>query len=53
MFVTTAAKSAKALDALLKSLEMICNRCQEKGAEEADRILGERGKVLALYEASL
>ncbi|MFN7971582.1 MAG: protein kinase [Acidobacteriota bacterium] len=41
------------LTALRGPLQAIAQRCKDKGKEETDRILGPRGKVLALYEASL
>ncbi|MFC1852936.1 tetratricopeptide repeat protein [candidate division CSSED10-310 bacterium] len=42
-----------ALRALQRPLQAIADRCREQGRAETDRILGQRGKVLAVYEPSL
>jgi serine/threonine protein kinase/tetratricopeptide (TPR) repeat protein len=34
-------------------LQSIADRCRERGQSEVERILGRRGKVLALYESTL
>jgi tetratricopeptide (TPR) repeat protein len=34
-------------------LQAIADECRQKGLEETERLLGERGRVLALYEPSL
>jgi predicted ATPase/predicted Ser/Thr protein kinase len=41
------------LAALRKPLQEIADHCRERGSEETDRLLGQRGKVLALYEPAL
>ena len=41
------------LGALRKLLQDVADRCRQLGADEADRLLGNRGKLLALYEPSL
>ncbi|MBI2566456.1 MAG: tetratricopeptide repeat protein [Candidatus Schekmanbacteria bacterium] len=42
-----------ALQAFRKPLRMIADRCRERGREETDRVLGRRGKVLAMFEPTL
>ncbi|MFC1852055.1 tetratricopeptide repeat protein [candidate division CSSED10-310 bacterium] len=44
---------ARPLEALRKPLQAIADFCREKGTPETDRIFGERGKVLAIFESSL
>ena len=41
------------LHAFKPLLQAIADQCRQKGLEEAERLLGERGRVLALYEPSL
>jgi predicted ATPase/serine/threonine protein kinase len=41
------------LEALRKPLQGIADRCREGGAEETERLLGPRGKLLAQYEPAL
>jgi tetratricopeptide (TPR) repeat protein len=41
------------LEALRRPLQAIADRCRERGPREVDRLLGRRGKLLALYEPSL
>ncbi len=41
------------LQGLLRPLQAIADQCREKGAEEAERILGRRGPLLSLYEPLL
>jgi tetratricopeptide (TPR) repeat protein len=41
------------LQPLRSALQQIADRCREKGLEETERLLGKRGKLLALYEPSL
>jgi serine/threonine protein kinase len=48
-----AARSGGALQPMLKTLQFIADRCREKGLECTERLLGRRGKVLALYEPAL
>ncbi len=45
--------SARPLQGLARPLRMLSDRCREKGRIEADRLLGARGKLLALYEPSI
>jgi tetratricopeptide (TPR) repeat protein len=44
---------SRPLEALRKPLQSIGDRCRAQGQAETDRLLGPRGKVLALYEPSL
>ncbi|WP_164010142.1 serine/threonine-protein kinase PknK [Pyxidicoccus trucidator] len=44
---------AAPLQPLRPLLLAVADRCNERGAEEADRLLGPRGRVLAAYEPSL
>jgi eukaryotic-like serine/threonine-protein kinase len=41
------------LEALRRPLQAIADRCRERGRHETDRLLGPRGKLLALYEPAL
>jgi predicted ATPase len=41
------------LHPLRRSLQAIADRCRERGVQEAERLLGSRGKLLALYEPAL
>jgi tetratricopeptide (TPR) repeat protein len=41
------------MEALRRPLQAIADRCRSQGRAEADRLLGPRGKVLALYELAL
>jgi serine/threonine protein kinase/tetratricopeptide (TPR) repeat protein len=41
------------LHAFKPLLQAIADECRQKGLEETERLLGERGRVLALYEPSL
>jgi tetratricopeptide (TPR) repeat protein len=41
------------LAALRRPLQTIADRCRERGQVETDRLLGARGKLLALYEPAL
>jgi serine/threonine protein kinase/tetratricopeptide (TPR) repeat protein len=41
------------LQALRGPLQVVADRCREKGLEETERLLGRRGKLLALYAPSL
>lgn len=45
--------AGRSLEALLKPLQSIADRCREKGQAETDRLVGRRGKVLAMFEPSL
>ncbi|MFC1848632.1 tetratricopeptide repeat protein [candidate division CSSED10-310 bacterium] len=45
--------AGRSFEALLKPLQAIVDRCREQGPAETCRILGCRGKVLALYEPSV
>ena len=42
-----------ALNALRRPLQTVGDRCRERGLDEAERLLGRRGPVLAQYEPSL
>ncbi|MFC1854111.1 serine/threonine protein kinase, partial [candidate division CSSED10-310 bacterium] len=44
------ASSSFLLEAFRKPFQTITDRCRAGGVEETDRILGARGKILALYE---
>jgi predicted ATPase len=44
---------ARALQAFRKPLQTIADKCREQGANETERLLGRRGKLLALYEPAL
>jgi serine/threonine protein kinase/predicted ATPase len=41
------------LQALRKPLQQVADRCSELGQAETERLLGRRGKLLALYEPAL
>lgn len=41
------------LEALRRPLQALCDRCQERGAEEAERLFGARGPVLSVYEPAV
>ncbi|MBI2565953.1 MAG: protein kinase [Candidatus Schekmanbacteria bacterium] len=41
------------LEALRRPLQLMADRCRERGPEEAARLFGRRGKLLARYEPSL
>ncbi|MFC1851232.1 tetratricopeptide repeat protein [candidate division CSSED10-310 bacterium] len=41
------------LQALVKPLQTIADRCRERGLEETEKIVGKRGKVFAMYEATM
>ncbi|MFN7973821.1 MAG: tetratricopeptide repeat protein, partial [Acidobacteriota bacterium] len=45
--------SGSPLEAFRKPLQSIADRCREGGRDVTDRLLGKRGKVLAVYETSL
>jgi serine/threonine protein kinase/tetratricopeptide (TPR) repeat protein len=45
--------AAGPLEALRKPLQVIADRCRERGEAETERLLGRRGKVLCPYEPSL
>jgi tetratricopeptide (TPR) repeat protein len=47
------AREGSPLQPLRRSLQAIADRCRERGLEETERLLAERGKLLALYEPSL
>ena len=49
----TGTTSAIPLEPLRPVLQSIADRCLERGAQEADRVFGRRGKVLAVYEPAL
>ncbi|MBI2570254.1 MAG: tetratricopeptide repeat protein, partial [Candidatus Schekmanbacteria bacterium] len=42
-----------ALQPFRKPLQAIADRCRERGCEETDRLLGRRGKLLAIFEPAL
>ncbi|MFC1852188.1 protein kinase, partial [candidate division CSSED10-310 bacterium] len=44
--------SGRPLEAFQKPIQMISDRCRERGQAETDRILGQRSKVFSLYEPS-
>jgi predicted ATPase len=46
-------RSGEPLQPLREALQAIADRCRERGLEETERLLGLRGKVLALYEPAL
>jgi serine/threonine protein kinase/predicted ATPase len=46
-------QEAGALEALRPALQRVADRCRERGVETTERLLGRRGKVLALYEPAL
>ncbi|MFC1852819.1 tetratricopeptide repeat protein [candidate division CSSED10-310 bacterium] len=45
--------ACRPLEAFLKPLQAIADRCRERGLEETERLLGRRGKVFALYEPAM
>jgi predicted ATPase/tRNA A-37 threonylcarbamoyl transferase component Bud32 len=47
------ARGGGPLEALRRPLQAIADRCRERGRHETDRLLGPRGKLLALYEPAL
>src|SRR5262249_24311997 len=42
-----------ALSGLRRPLRQLADRCRARGGEETDRLIGRRGKLLALYEPAL
>ncbi|MFC1853369.1 AAA family ATPase, partial [candidate division CSSED10-310 bacterium] len=46
-------EGSRPLDAFLKPLQMIVDRCHVHGIDEIKQIFGPRGKILALYEQSI
>ncbi|MFC1851549.1 tetratricopeptide repeat protein [candidate division CSSED10-310 bacterium] len=46
-------QSNRPLEAFLKPLQIMADRCRERGKEDTDQIFGKRGKVLSLYEPAL
>jgi len=44
---------AKSLEAFLKPLQYIADRCREHGLAETEKLLGRKGKVFARFEPSL
>lgn len=46
-------KAGSPLGVFQKTLRAISQRCRERGEEETDKLLGRRGKILAIYESSL
>lgn len=46
-------RAGHSLEAFQKPLRAIANRCRERGIPETERLLGRKGKLLALYESSL
>jgi serine/threonine protein kinase/tetratricopeptide (TPR) repeat protein len=45
--------STAPLHPLRSSLERLADRCRERGAKETERVFGERGALLSMYEPSL
>jgi predicted ATPase len=45
--------SSEPLQALLRPLQQVADRCRQGGRAETDRLLGQHGPVLALYEPAL
>jgi serine/threonine protein kinase/tetratricopeptide (TPR) repeat protein len=41
------------LHPLRRTLQLIADRCRERGSQETERLLGPRGKLLAMYEPAL
>jgi serine/threonine protein kinase/tetratricopeptide (TPR) repeat protein len=48
-----AAGGGAPLQGLRRALRAIADRCREQGREETERLLGQRGKLLALFEPAL
>lgn len=44
---------SRPLESLRKPLQMLVDRCQEKGLEESEHVFGKRGRILAEYEPSI
>lgn len=43
----------RSLEVLLKPLQCIADRCQQRGVEETEKLIGRRGKLLAMYEPAM
>ncbi|MFC1853419.1 tetratricopeptide repeat protein [candidate division CSSED10-310 bacterium] len=46
-------RTGNTFEVFQKPLQAIADRCRERGLEETERLLGRRGKILALHEPSL
>ncbi|MFC1853160.1 AAA family ATPase [candidate division CSSED10-310 bacterium] len=43
----------RSLEVFLKPLQAIADRCRKRGLAETERLLGRRGKILAIYEPGM